>query len=489
VKKAVKILVAAIGLGLFASLHAADEDILQRLDRIERLLQSQGLLDMLQQIETLQRELSALNGEIEYQNYTLEQLKKRQRDLYTDIDQRLQKLERGGVAAAGADPSPVPSESAPAPGAEPELLALLAHAVRLGASDVHLKVPSPPTLRINGGLAPITGHRGLSSKDTEAFAEVVLAAHPASRQEFAAAGEVDLAYSVPRVGRFRVSVFRQRGTVSLALRHVPAVAGTIDDLRLPASVSALAREERGIVLVTGTTGSGKSTTLAAMINQINESETRHVVTIEDPIEYLHRDNRSIVNQREVGSDTPEFATALRRVLRQDPDVIMLGEIRDAETMETALSAAETGHLVLSTMHTLDAIETVNRVIGFFPLRQQAAVRSMRAGTLRGVVSQRLVRTADGAVRGPACEVLVGTGRARDMITNPDETSRLVEVIRSGDFYGMQTFDQSLFGHVRSGLVALDDALRAATSPHDFTLMLQANAPRRETAQYEGSAPA
>ena len=234
---------------------------------------------------------------------------------------------------------------------------------------------------------------------------------------------------------------------------------------------------------TGTPGSGKSTTLAAMIDRINRNAHKHVVTIEDPIEMLHVDRGSLINQREVGLDTGSFSSALRRVLRQDPDVIMIGEIRDLVTMETALSAAETGHLVLSTMHTLDATETVNRAIGFFPLHQQQPVRAMLAGTLRGIISQRLVRTADGTGRVPACEVLVTTGRARDMILNPGETGRLTEVIREGDYYGMQTFDQSLFDHVTAGRVSLAAAMEAASSPHDFKLMLDAGASRRAAAQY------
>jgi twitching motility protein PilT len=267
------------------------------------------------------------------------------------------------------------------------------------------------------------------------------------------------------------------------MRVVPFRVLSVEDLRLPPVVSTLAAEERGIVLVTGTTGSGKSTTLAAMIDRINRTAHKHVVTIEDPIEMLHVDRGSLVNQREVGLDTESFSSALRRVLRQDPDVIMIGEIRDLVTMETALSAAETGHLVLSTMHTLDATETVNRAIGFFPLHQQQQVRAMLAGTLRGIISQRLVRTADGEGRVPACEVLVTTGRARDMILNPDETGRLSEVIREGDYYGMQTFDQSLFDHVTAGRVHLDAAMEAASSPHDFKLMLDAGAARRGAAQY------
>jgi twitching motility protein PilT len=258
---------------------------------------------------------------------------------------------------------------------------------------------------------------------------------------------------------------------------------SVEELQLPEVVGRLADEERGIIFVTGTTGSGKSTTLAAMIDRINRTSHKHVVTIEDPIELLHQDRGSLINQREVGQDTESFSSALRRVLRQDPDVIMIGEIRDLVTMETALSAAETGHLVLSTMHTLDATETVNRAIGFFPLHQQQPVRAMLAGTLRGVVSQRLVRTADGTGRVPACEVLVTTGRAKDMILNPDDTGRLHEIIRDGDFYGMQTFDQSLFDHVVAGRVTIAAAMEAASKPHDFKLMLDAGVARRRDTQF------
>ena len=365
----------------------------------------------------------------------------------------------------------------------PDLHALLVHAVEQGASDLHLKVPARPVMRINGALTPVPGFTALRGEDTERFARELLRGHDAKREEFDDAGETDLSHARENLGRFRVNIFRQRGSVSIVLRVVPFRVRSIDDLELPAVVGRLAAEERGIILVTGTTGSGKSTTLAAMIDCINRTSHKHVVTIEDPIEMLHVDRASLVNQREVGLDTESFSTALRRVLRQDPDVIMIGEIRDLVTMETALSAAETGHLVLSTMHTLDATETVNRAIGFFPLHQQQQVRAMLAGTLRGVISQRLVRTADGAGRVPACEVLVTTGRAKDMILNHEETGRLHEVIREGDYYGMQTFDQSLFAHVTSGRVSLAAAMEVASSPHDFKLMLDAGAARREAAQY------
>ncbi len=375
-----------------------------------------------------------------------------------------------------------PSSSTPPPG-PPDLGVLLAHAVEHGSSDLHLKVLSRPIVRIHGTLIQIPGYEPLEVEDTERFASELLDGHETKRAEFEAGGETDLSHSRVGLGRFRVNIFRQRGSISMVLRVVPFRVQSVEDLQLPPVVGRLADEERGIIFVTGTTGSGKSTTLAAMIDRINSTAHKHVVTIEDPIEMLHVDRGSLINQREVGSDTDSFASALRRVLRQDPDVIMIGEIRDLTTMETALSAAETGHLVLSTMHTLDATETVNRSIGFFPLHQQQQVRSMLAGTLRGIISQRLVRTADGEGRVPACEVLVSTGRAKDMILNADETGRLSEVIRDGDFYGMQTFDQSLFDHVTAGRVSLAAAMQAASSPHDFKLMLDAGASRRVAAQY------
>ncbi|HMN98081.1 MAG TPA: type IV pilus twitching motility protein PilT [Miltoncostaeaceae bacterium] len=365
----------------------------------------------------------------------------------------------------------------------PELGALLAHAIERKASDLHLKVPARPIVRVNGRLEQVPDSPVLAAEDTLRFARELLAGQDAKREEFETTGETDLSHARDGLGRFRVNIFRQRGSVSIVLRVVPFKVLSVEDLQLPPAVSKLADEERGIILVTGTTGSGKSTTLAAMIDRINRTAHKHVVTIEDPIEMLHVDRGSLINQREVGLDTGSFATALRRVLRQDPDVIMIGEIRDLVTMETALSAAETGHLVLSTMHTLDATETVNRAIGFFPLHQQQQVRAMLAGTLRGVISQRLVRTADGQGRVPACEVMITTGRARDMILNADETGRLSEVIREGEFYGMQTFDQSLFDHVTAGRVPLAAAMEAASSPHDFKLMLDAGAARRDATQY------
>jgi twitching motility protein PilT len=356
---------------------------------------------------------------------------------------------------------------------------ILREAVAREASDVHLKVPAPPVVRVDGDLRHLPGFGPLTPRDTEQFFAEIARPTPERADEFARRGEADLAHSITGLSRFRVNAFRQRGAVSLVLRVVPGGTLTIADLGLPPVVARLAEEERGIVFVTGTTGSGKTSTLAAMIDRINRRMHKHIVTIEDPIEILHADRRSLINQREVGQDTESFSDALRRVMRQDPDVIMIGEIRDLVTIETALNAAETGHLVLSTMHTLDAVETVNRAIGFFPLHQQQQVRAMLAGTLRGVISQRLVPRADGSGRVPAVEVLVSTGRARDMILDPDQTGRLHEVIREGEYYGMQTFDQSLFGHVKSGAVSIDDAMRSASSPHDFKLMLDSGAARRQ----------
>jgi twitching motility protein PilT len=350
-----------------------------------------------------------------------------------------------------------------------DLRAALHHLVESGGSDLHLKVPSPPLIRAHGLLAPLPGAEPMTREATEAVLLAMLT-DAGKVAEFQAANEVDFAYSVEGLGRFRVNAFRQRGSVSLVLRAIPFDILSTDELGLPAVIAKLADEERGIVLVTGTTGSGKSTTLAAMIDQINRTRAKHVVTIEDPIEFLHPDKRSIINQREVGQDTESFTHALRRVLRQDPDVILIGEMRDEETVQAALSAAETGHLVLSTLHTVDAPETINRIIDFFPPHQHQQARAMIAGTLKGIVSQRLVPTPDGHGRVATLEVLVTTGRARDMIMDPERTSRLREVIAEGGYYGMQTFDQALLVHVQAGRVTMEDAMRVATSPHDFKLL-------------------
>jgi twitching motility protein PilT len=359
-----------------------------------------------------------------------------------------------------------------------DLQQALRRVVEMEGSDLHLKVPAPPLVRIRGALQPIEGEEPLAPGDTERVLREMLTSND-RLSEFAHEGEIDFSYTVSGLARFRVNAFRQRGSISIVCRAVPFGIKSIDELRLPEVVSRLAEEPRGLILVTGTTGSGKSTTLAAMINQMNVNYPRNIVTIEDPIEYLHRDQKSIVHQREVGFDTESFARALRRVLRQDPDVILIGEMRDEETVRTALSAAETGHLVMSTLHTIDAVETVNRIIDFFPPHQHQQVRAMLAGILRGVISQRLVPTIDGVGRVPAVEVLTMTGRVRDMIMNPDETGKLSEVIAEGAYYGMQTFDQSLFHLHKEGVISLDQALEAASHPHDFKLLV-ASAGQRAT---------
>ena len=354
----------------------------------------------------------------------------------------------------------------------------LRYTVERDGSDLHVKVPSPPSVRVDGDLRPMEGAEPLSSEDTEQALDHLLSdADPKLRAEFDADGEVDLAYAVPGLSRFRVNAFRQRGVISIVARAIPFQIRTIDDLGLPSVIRDLAEQQRGIILLTGTTGSGKSTTLAAMIDHINSTRSCHIVTLEDPIEYLHRDKLSLVNQREVGIDTASFGRAMRRVLRQDPDVILIGEMRDEETVRTALSAAETGHLVLSTLHTLDATETINRIIDFFPPHLQQQARVMLASTLRGAVGQRLVPRIGGRGRAAVCEVLVVTGRVQDLILNPEETGKITDVIAEGEYYGMQTFDQALLKHVMAGSVSEEVALPAASSPHDFKLMLAAGGQR------------
>jgi len=348
--------------------------------------------------------------------------------------------------------------------------------VARGGSDLHIKVGAPPLFRVDGMLAARPGMEPLSDEDAERALHDLL--HDPNRmQEFHEDHEVDFSFELPGVARFRVNAFRQRGMTSLACRAIPHQIRTIDELALPPTIRELAAEERGIILLTGTTGSGKSTTLAAIIDYINETVAKHVVTIEDPIEFVHRDKRSVINQREVGMDTASFKRALRRVLRQDPDVILIGEMRDDETVQTALSAAETGHLVLSTVHTVDATESINRLLDFFPPHQHAQARAMIAGTIKGVVSQRLVPGARGG-RVAVCEILRMTGRVRDMIMDPAQTGKLHEVIADGEYYGMQTFDQHLFTHLKAGRVTLEDAMRVATSPHDFKLLVAADGRRR-----------
>src|SRR3954462_5997246 len=339
-------------------------------------------------------------------------------------------------------------------------------------SDLHLKVPSQPIVRIHGQMLPIEGSEVLRSEDTERVLKEILN-DPHKLAEFESENEVDFSYQIEGLARFRVNAFRQRGYVSLVMRAIPVNIKSVDELLLPPVITKLAEQERGIILLTGTTGSGKSTTLAAMIDHMNRTMKKHIVTIEDPIEFLHPDRQSIINQREVGMDTASFKRALRRVLRQDPDAILVGEMRDEETVQTALSAAETGHLVLSTIHTVDATESINRMLDFFPPHQHQQARSMIAGTVKGVISQRLVPGADGG-RVAVCEILRMTGRVRDMILDPSQTGRLPEVIASGGYYGMQTFNQALFGHVKAGRVTFEDAMAVASSPHDFKLLMQAD---------------
>ncbi len=354
-------------------------------------------------------------------------------------------------------------------------------------SDLHVKVDSPPVARMHGELIPLEGFGVLSGEDTESAFRAM--AEPRSVAEFEEDGEADFSYALEGVSRFRVNVFKQRGAISIVCRAIPFEIRSIEQLGLPEVVRGLAEEQRGIVLVTGTTGSGKSTTLAAMIDHINQTRAGHIITLEDPIEYLHEDKRSIVNQREVGSDTKGFARAMKRVLRQDPDVILIGEMRDEETVRTALSAAETGHLVLSTVHTLDATETINRIIDFFPPHLQHQARVMLAGTLRGAIAQRLVPDVTGEGRVPASEVLVVTGRVQDLILNPDETGKITEVIAEGEYYGMRTFDQSLLGYAMAGQITEETAMDFASNPHDFKLMLAAGGQRASGIEQLESRPA
>ncbi|HPK66408.1 MAG TPA: type IV pilus twitching motility protein PilT [Thermoanaerobaculia bacterium] len=348
---------------------------------------------------------------------------------------------------------------------------LLKIAIERKASDLHLKVGSHPIIRIDGRLTLLTELKRLMQEDTIAMAFSMMNAR--QKQRFKEELEIDIAYSVPGLGRFRCNIFQQRGTVGLVLRVIPGRILTVRELMLPPVLERISEEQRGLVLVTGTTGSGKSTTLAAMIDHINTLRTEHIVTVEDPIEFLHRDKRSIVNQREIDVDTRAFAVALRSALRQDPDVILVGEMRDYETIETALLAAETGHLVFSTLHTLDATETINRIISVFPPHHQKQIRIQLGQVLKAVISMRLMPRADGAGRVPAVEVMIVTPYIRECIENKEKTKYIREQIALGTSqYGMQTFDQSLFQLYKSGLITLEEALRRATNPDEFRLKLQ-----------------
>ncbi|HET7272895.1 MAG TPA: type IV pilus twitching motility protein PilT [Rubrobacter sp.] len=346
---------------------------------------------------------------------------------------------------------------------------LVSRMTDLGGSDLHLKVGARPAIRVRGLLTPLESHEVLRPEDTRDILGQMIPENLVG--EFEEEGEADFSYAVPGAGRFRVNAFRQRGSVSIVMRFIPFGVPRFEDLNLPEAIRRLAVEERGIVLVTGTTGSGKSTTLASMIDLVNRTMRKHIVTIEDPIEFLHTDASSLINQREVGTDTVSFARALRRVLRQDPDIILIGEIRDSETAQIALSAAETGHLVLSTLHTVDATETVNRIIDLFPPHERSQVRTMLAGTLKGIIGQRLIRTKDGG-RVAACEIMVTTGRIQDFIMDPAQTGQIQQAISEGEYYGMQTFDQALLKLVEEDRVDYEEALTASSRPQDFKLMVQ-----------------
>lgn len=347
---------------------------------------------------------------------------------------------------------------------------LLRAAYQAGASDLHIKAGSQPFMRTGGELKPITDAPRLAQEDTLDMAFSMMSNR--QKQRFKEISEVDIAYGVPGLGRFRANIFQQRGTVGMVLRVIPDKVRPVADLSLPPIVERIADERRGLILVTGTTGSGKSTTLAALIDHINQTRSGHIVTIEDPIEFLHRDRRSFVTQREVDVDTRSFAEALRGALRQDPDVILVGEMRDHETIETALTAAETGHLVLSTLHTLDATETITRIVTSFAPHQQKSVRIQLAGILKAIISMRLIRGTNGTDRVPAVEIMTSTGLIRDYIINEEKTTLIRDAIAQGTSqYGMQTFDQSLFNLHQSGMISLEEALHGATNPDEFRLRI------------------
>jgi twitching motility protein PilT len=345
---------------------------------------------------------------------------------------------------------------------------LLRYAVERGASDLHLSAGNVPFIRVDGELLP-TAFPTLQADQVLDIAQSLMPLH--KREEFSRTNEADFAYTLDDVARFRVNVLRQRGSAAIAIRRVASEGQTFDELNLPPVVQTLAESRRGLILVTGPTGSGKTTTIAAMLGFINRTRRAHIVTIEDPVEVMHSDDLSLIWQREIGADTHSYAAALRQVLRQDPDVIFVGEIRDAASATSAIQAAQTGHLVFSTMHTIDATETVSRLVELFPDGEQHQVRASFAGALRGIVSQRLLERIDGRGRIPAVEVLLNTGRVADRILDADSTGQLVDLIADGRYDGMQTFDQALLELVQAGLVAEDDARAVATNPHDFSLAL------------------
>jgi twitching motility protein PilT len=360
---------------------------------------------------------------------------------------------------------------------------LLYYAVERGASDLHLSAGNVPFIRADGELLP-AAFQVLDANDTRDAAELLMPGHKA--EEFARTNEADFAYTLDGVGRFRVNVLRQRGSVALAIRRVASEGQTFAELNLPEVIQTLAEARRGLVLVTGPTGAGKTTTIASMIGFINRTRRAHIVTIEDPVEVVHTDDMSVIWQREIGPDTESYAAGLRQVLRQDPDVIFVGEIRDADSALAAIQAAQTGHLVLTTMHTIDAAETISRVIELFPPKQHQQMRVSLAGALRGIVSQRLLERIDGRGRIPAVEILINIGRVAERILDPEATAELVDVIGESRYDGMQTFDQSLLQLVHDGMVSEEDARAVATNPHDFGLALQGTLTRPAVAVPEGA---
>ena len=351
----------------------------------------------------------------------------------------------------------------------PSLDELLARMMQVRGSDLHLKVGSPPLIRINGLLQPLD-LPPLGPQETETFAQAIMP--PRAVASFRDNLEADFAYGKPNLGRFRVNVYRQRSSVSIVLRAVLPASKNFEELGLPAVLGKLTEERRGLILVTGPTGAGKTTTLAALVDAINSSRRVNIITIEDPIEVLHPDKLSVVSQREIGVDTADYGAALKRVLRQDPDVILIGEMRDQETTEAALRAAETGHLVLSSLHTIDATESINRILEFFPPFQHRGIRALLAGSLKAIISQRLLQRSDAAGRVPAVEVLTMNNRVFERIVDENKTHTLPQVIEDGEFYGMQTFDQSILGLYHRGLVTYDEAIANATNPHDFKVKVQ-----------------
>jgi twitching motility protein PilT len=366
-----------------------------------------------------------------------------------------------------------------------DLNATLARVVNLGASDLHLKVDQQPVVRKDGTLEPLDGTLTLHMDDLESVLDQICGSAPSRMRHFEETGDLDTAYTAPGLPRFRVNGFRQRGAISFAFRLIPAVVPSFEELHLPKGVQRLAEEQRGLVLCTGATGSGKTTTLAAMLDHINRSRRQHIVTIEDPIEILHRDKSCIVNQREVGIDTDSFNQAMRRVLRQDPDIILIGELRDMETAETALQAAESGHLVFSTLHTVDAAETFSRLIEFFPEVKHVQIRSILAGVLRGVISQRLLPRVDGG-RIPAVEVMVNNARISDLIRE-NKPEEIHDAVAEGEYFDMQTFSQALIQLVLGGEIDKDIAANAATNRHDFLVELDQALKVRAAAEQDDEA--